>query len=266
MTDLFSCTYICLVETDPDNKVRQVADLYTQWQAGELEYSIDSPIQAIKVAGRPPLPQLVPAREVPKRSLQIIEGRLALAHAITHIEFNAINLALDAVYRFRGLPKRYYADWLQVAAEEARHFVLLRDLLRARGIDYGSYPAHDGLWDAARRTAHDLVARMALVPRVLEARGLDVTPGMINKLSSLGDHEFAKNLRIIYQEEIGHVRIGNRWFRFACEQKNLEPRETFKQMLQKYLVGKPRGPFNEQGRYEAGFTEDDLADLYALSK
>jgi uncharacterized ferritin-like protein (DUF455 family) len=190
-----------------------------------------------------------------------VEGRAALAHAVAHIEFNAINLALDAAYRFRGLPDGYYGDWLSVAADEARHFRMMNERLAAMGHAYGDFPAHDGLWDMARQTAGDCLVRMALVPRVLEARGLDVTPGMIQRLDAAGDSATAGALRVILAEEVRHVAIGTRWFRWCCAQEGLEPRVTFLELLERYYGAPPRGPFNLEARLAAGFTPAEMEAL-----
>jgi uncharacterized ferritin-like protein (DUF455 family) len=185
-------------------------------------------------------------------------------HAIAHIEFNAINLALDAVYRFRGMPGRYYEDWLSVAADEARHFQLLQDRLAALGRAYGDFPAHNGLWEMAEKTADSCLVRMALVPRVLEARGLDVTPGMIERLTAVGDLETVAVLRVILAEEVRHVAIGTHWFRHCCAQQGLEPSATFLALLESRHSGAVRGPFNLQARYAAGFSADEMERLAML--
>ncbi|MCL4132598.1 UNVERIFIED_CONTAM: hypothetical protein GTU68_039852 [Idotea baltica] len=182
-------------------------------------------------------------------------------HAIAHIEFNAINLALDAAYRFRQQPLEYYQDWISVAADEARHFNLIRDYLKTNGTDYGDYPAHNGLWEMAVQTDHDVVARMALVPRVLEARGLDVTPAMVDRLQKTDDQAAVTILEVIYQDEIGHVKIGSNWFNYQCEQRGLEPRQTFKKMVEQHFHGDLKGPFNIAARLQAGFDEIELAAL-----
>ncbi len=170
------------------------------------------------------------------------------------------------MFRFRGLPIDYYNDWVQVAYEEATHFGLLRDRLYALGYDYGDFPAHNGLWDMVQKTAFDPLVRMALVPRVLEARGLDVTPGMIQRLKSIGDNESAEMLGIILRDEIGHVEIGSRWFRYLCEQRGVEPDSTYKDLLQKYMTGKLKKPFNDEARKAAGFSKVELAFIYQLSE
>ncbi len=200
------------------------------------------------------------------RSLGSVEGRQALIHAIAHIEFNAINLGLDAALRFRGMPDAFYRDWLSVAVDEARHFQLLTARMIALGVAYGDLPAHNGLWDMAERTAHDVLIRMALVPRVLEARGLDVTPGMIERLNAAGDHETVGLLRIILDEEERHVAIGSQWFTTLCAQRDLDPDQTFEQLLEDYFSGQLRGPFNLPARRRAGFSEPELQWLAAMDQ
>lgn len=252
----------CLRMEDPTAKVECTRRLYEAWQAGSLTVSAAGYTpDAIPVPGRPARPRLVPPRELARRSAHSVEGRAALIHALCHIEFNAINLALDAVYRFGGMPAAYYADWLQVANEEAGHFQLLETHLHSLGCCYGDYPAHNGLWEMAVQTDHDVMIRMALVPRVLEARGLDVTPGIIEKLRAAGDMRAVEILRIIEHDEVGHVEIGSRWFRYVCEQRGLSPFATFKQLLKQYMKGQLKGPFNHHSRKQAGFTEAELAYL-----
>ncbi len=213
--------------------------------------------------GRPALPRLVPPRDLARRGLGSAEGRAAFIHSIAHIEFNAIDLAWDAVYRFRGLPQAYYADWVAVANDEARHFTMLRTRLRALGYDYGDFDAHRGLWEMAEKTAHDGLVRMALVPRVLEARGLDVTPAMIVKLRAHGDDATADILATILAEEVAHVAAGSRWFRWYCKQQHCEPEGTFGALLAHYAPGAARGTLNEKARLAAGFSRYELDQLQA---
>jgi len=218
----------------------------------------DSRVEIIARPGRPLKPELVPPRNLQRRKLTTTEGHAALIHSLCHIEFNAINLALDAVYRFRDLPDDYYHDWLKVTAEEACHFGLLRDHLKTLGYDYGDFPAHNGLWEAAVDTAHDPLVRMALVPRVLEARGLDVTPGIIEKLRSIGDNAAVAILEIIHRDEIGHVAIGSHWFKFLCQQRSLPMEATFVDLIKTYMHGGVRKPIAHDTRRQAGFTEAEL--------
>jgi uncharacterized ferritin-like protein (DUF455 family) len=191
-------------------------------------------------------------------------GRAALVHAIAHIEFNAINLALDAACRFRDMPGEYYVDWVCVAADEARHFSLLQGRLVELGSSYGDFPAHNGLWEMAELTADSCLARMALVPRVLEARGLDVTPGMIERLRLVGDLTTVSALEVILGEEVGHVATGTRWFNFCCEREGKDPLPTFLELLQTRYSGTVRGPFNHAARLAAGFSPAEM-DVLAAS-
>ncbi|WP_301334299.1 ferritin-like domain-containing protein [Solimonas sp. SE-A11] len=217
------------------------------------------------VPGRPERPALIRPRDVPHRGLGSVAGRVALLHAVAHIEFNAINLALDACWRFRGMPADYYRDWLSVAQDEARHFSLLSARLAQLGAAYGELPAHNGLWEAAEKTATDPLLRMALVPRVLEARGLDVTPGMIGRLTEVGDAETVAILRVILDEEVRHVAIGTRWFEFLCGQRGLEPQPTFARLLAEHRV-RVAPPLNREARVRAGFAEDEMDALLAAPR
>lgn len=219
------------------------------------------------IPGRPAVPRLVSPRELKHRAVTSVEGRAALLHALAHIEFNAINLALDALWRFDGLPAEYYDDWLQVAAEEAYHFSLLAAHLTTLGepYRYGCFPAHDGLWEMARRTSGDWLARLALVPRTLEARGLDASPPIKAKLASAGDAAGAAILDVILRDEIGHVAIGNRWYRWGCARAGCDPIETYARLAAQYGAPRLRGPFNLAARRAAGFDDDELAALQALA-
>jgi uncharacterized ferritin-like protein (DUF455 family) len=184
-----------------------------------------------------------------------------LLHAVAHIEFNAINLALDAVWRFDAMPASFYVDWLRVASEEALHFTLLRDHLRSLDCAYGDFDAHNGLWDMTQRTAHDVVARMALVPRTLEARGLDATPPMQAKLRQAGDDRAVEILERILRDEIGHVAVGNHWYRWLCERDGLEPVTLYAQLAARYGAPRARPPFNRAARLAAGFTAAEIEGL-----
>lgn len=210
---------------------------------------------------RPPLPRLVDPSAVPQCSPFTDEGRAALLHAIAHIEFNAINLALDVAWRFAGMPAAFYRDWLRIAAEEALHFTLLREHLLTLGFDYGDFDAHNALWDMAERTRHDLLARIALVPRTLEARGLDASPAVKRKLVGAGDLRAGEILDLILRDEIGHVAAGNRWYRFVCGQRGLDPVATYAELAARYQAPKLRAPFNLEARRAAGFDEAELAAL-----
>jgi len=233
---------------DPAEKCMRVAVLTG------IEPVTDPPLQP----GRPVKPQLVRPRDVPGRGLGSIEGRAGLCHAVAHIEFNAINLALDAALRFGGMPPAYYADWLSVARDEARHFLMMRQRLNELGFDYGDFTAHNGLWESAEKTAHDVMVRMACVPRVLEARGLDVTPNLISRLREVRDLDTVAVLEVILAEEVRHVEIGTRWFRHCCTVRGLEPVGTFRSLLAAHnIILRP--PFNQAARKQAGFLPEELA-------
>lgn len=250
-----------LCETDPARKslaARQLFDAAGQGAPLEPGLRLSRPAG---VPGRPERPQLVPTLQVPKRSPFTLEGRAALIHAIAHIEFNAINLALDAVWRFAQMPREFYLDWLRVAAEEALHFSLLHEHLQGLGKRYGDFDAHDGLWAMAERTAGDVLARMALVPRTLEARGLDATPPLQAKLAKAGDTRAVEILDIILRDEVGHVEIGNRWYRHLCRERGLDPIALYPELVRQYEAPRLRPPFNLQARSAAGFSPEELAYL-----
>jgi uncharacterized ferritin-like protein (DUF455 family) len=211
--------------------------------------------------GRPDVPRLVPHAQLQRRSPHTAPGRAALLHAVAHIEFNAINLALDACWRFAGMPETYYRQWLQVAAEEAHHFSLLCGHLETLNCRYGDFDAHDGLWQMVERTKGDITARMALVPRTLEARGLDAAPPMQAKLARVGDLRAVAILDVILRDEVGHVAIGNHWYRWLCERQGLDPLAHYATLTERYDAPKPRPPFNMEARARAGFTADELALL-----
>lgn len=252
-----------LMATDPSHKIALGCELQAAWRRGVLGRDTTPGPLIVDVPGRPLRPRLVSIRELPKRGLGSSAGRAALVHAVAHIEFNAINLGWDAVYRFRGLPDAFYDDWISVAIDEGRHFQMLDERLRSLGYAYGQFEAHDGLWTMARRTAHDLLHRMALVPRVLEARGLDVTPGMLSGLRSHGDLATEAILQVILREEVGHVAIGSRWYRWCCEQRGLTPDATFRQLLRDYGIGTLKPPLNLEARRQAGFGDAELDRLQA---
>ena len=265
MTDLHAAAKRCLDASDPAEKLRLTRATWASLLAGELHADPSSlPPEPIGSPGRPAKPLLVNARQVPQRGLGSAEGRAALVHAVAHIEFNAINLAWDAVYRFRDKPDDYYRDWASCANDEARHFAMLSARLAEMGHVYGDFDAHDGLWAMAEKTADNDTARMALVPRVLEARGLDVTPGMIERLRHLGDTATVAILEVILREEVAHVAAGTRWYRYCCERDGVDPSDTFFELLREYMGVSLRGPFNLPARREAGFDECELEQLLAL--
>ncbi|HXH71639.1 MAG TPA: ferritin-like domain-containing protein [Mariprofundaceae bacterium] len=259
MSEFLRAVRQALAATDPDDKLRLTR------AAVQLAVDVAAFGEPLEVGsrGRPMRPQLVAPHRVPRRGFGTPVGRRMLLHAIVHIEFNAINLALDAVQRFAGMPANYYADWLRVAAEEAYHFEILRGHLRHLGGDYGDYPAHNGLWEMAEKTSGDVLERMALVPRVLEARGLDVTPGIREKLVQAGDLNAASLLDIIFRDEVGHVATGTRWFRYLCDQRSLEPESTFFALIAKHFPDGLHGPYGVDARRTAGFSDSELRLLSA---
>lgn len=259
---LFDAANRCIACPEPETKIALTRETFDALRAGRLPLRDGGvPPEPIGAPGRPARPRLVMPRDVPQRGLGSEEGRAALVHAVAHIEFNAINLAWDAVYRFRGMPDDYYRDWASVAHDESRHFTMLSARLAQLGHAYGDFDAHNGLWEMAVKTSDSCLARMALVPRVLEARGLDVTPAMIAKLRALGDDTTADVLEVILREEVAHVAAGSRWYRWYCERAGVEPRARFKELLREYAGGYLHGPFNLEARLLAGFDEDELADL-----
>lgn len=213
------------------------------------------------VPGRPPLPLLVVPAALKQRSVATREGRGALIHALAHIELNAIDLALDLIWRFDGMPADFYHGWLSVAKDEALHFQLLNAHLQSMGFKYGDFPAHNGLWEMAEKTKHELLARLALVPRTLEARGLDASPAIKQKLLSVGDREGAQILDVILRDEIRHVRLGNTWYRELCGQRGLDPVAIYGELARNHGAPRLRGPFNLEARRAAGFQDDELAWL-----
>ena len=263
--NIFNEAYACLMETDLDKKMARLNQMLQDWSEDNFEFSPTSDIKRVPDPGRPEKPELVPPKELPKRKLGSKEGHAALIHSIAHIEFNAINLALDAVYRFQDMPKQYYLDWIGVAGEESYHFQMIREQLAHLGYEYGDFVGHDGLWMTTFETDHDPLVRMALVPRTLEARGLDVTPPMMSKLRAVGDKRGVEILKILLRDEIGHVAVGTRWFRYLCEQRNLNPFNTFQKVVQEYFHGDLRGPFNFDAREAAGFSEEEINWLKAIS-
>ncbi len=261
-SELRGAALFWLVERDPVRKAEGVRSLAMDWAAGRL--TLDEQIALMPVDGIPGIPdkpEQVSPLSVKRRAMNTPEGRAALIHALVHIEFNAINLALDAIWRFAGMPHAFYADWLQVADEEALHFSLLAEHLRGMGHVYGDFPAHNSLWEMAAKTAGDVLARMALVPRTMEARGLDATPQIRAKLMQAGDRAAGSILDIILRDEIGHVGIGNRWYGWLCEQRGLDPVASYEHLAAEHKAPVLRGPFNIPARQAAGFSEQELAAL-----
>lgn len=260
--ELRQCALQALSVADAEEKSALTLAMYAQRATISIEPQTVLQLPSSTVLpGHPEKPELKAHTAMSRRSPATAEGRAILLHAIAHIEFNAINLALDAIWRFGGMPEAFYQDWLQVAAEEAKHFGLLRAHLRKWGHDYGDYPAHQGLWTMCEKTADDIVARMALVPRTLEARGLDATPQIQSKLQQTSAEdalEAVAILDIILREEVGHVAIGNHWYRYLCQEQDLDPERHYSWLVAKYEAPRPRPPFNLAARRQAGFSQSEL--------
>jgi uncharacterized ferritin-like protein (DUF455 family) len=246
-----------LLERDPQTKARKARALCADGPFGET----GELAEPAGIPGRPERPQLVPHTQLKQRSMRTAEGRAALLHALAHIEFNAIDLAVDVVWRFAGMPAAFYRQWVVIAQEEALHFQLLRAHLQSLGYAYGSFPAHNALWEMAEKTKGDLLARLALVPRTLEARGLDASPPIKAKLVGAGDLRAGEILDIILRDEIGHVAVGNHWYRVLCGERGLNHVQAYAELAEKYAAPRPRGPFNIDARRAAGFDEGELAAL-----
>ncbi len=267
---LRSAALAALASPVPEEKVAQTIALsaeYASFLIADVGFDHHH-ADTLVLPGQPPRPMLMAHLDVPQRSIHTGQGLAGLVHSVCHIEFNAINLALDATWRFPDMPSQYYADWIRVAAEEAHHFSLLRAQLKSMAYDYGDFPAHTGLWDMVERTKEDVVARMALVPRTLEARGLDATPPMQAKLRKVNSPDAAKIidiLDIILRDEIGHVAIGNHWYRWLCERDGLDPVPHFRRLCVQYDAPRMRAPINTQARLMAGFTDAEIAALLTNS-
>ena len=259
--NLFLAAGECLGCADVDGKLLLTDATAAAFAAGHLVSFDNGTVAPVGEPGRPARPRLVDPRALPQRGLGTQAGRAALVHAVAHIEFNAINLAWDAVQRFRDMPDEYYRDWIGVAVDEARHFRLLRTRLAELGHAYGDFDAHDGLWEMAVKTSASCMERMALVPRVLEARGLDVTPAMIARLRHAGDEATAAILDVILREEVAHVAAGSRWFAWCCERAGADPKQEFVRLVGQHAKGALRPPFNEPARLAAGFSSEELACL-----
>ena len=254
-TTLTEAAVAVLSAADPARKVALTSAMADAWR-GTPDMAIGAAPPPDRPA-RPPRPTLLPPRAMPKRGKAgSPEGRVALLHALAHIELNAVDLACDILCRFAGeaLPRAYFDDWVSVAEEESRHFALLSARLQSLGAAYGDLPAHDGLWQSAHETAHDLLARLAVVPLVLEARGLDVTPSMTANLQKHGDEESVRILGIIHDDEIHHVAVGRRWFEHVCRTRSLDPVPTYHALVRRHFKAALKKPFNDAARAKAGFS------------
>ena len=259
MGSIFEFAETCLYKNDIDEKLALTHQAMKLAQHGLIKFASLDPVLPIGKVKFPERPVLLPPRQMPKRNLNTPEGVAAFFHAIAHVEFVAIYLAWDLLYRFRALPEQFYRDWMRVADEEAQHFDLIREHLHTMGLNYGDLPAHGGLWEHATDTADHLLARLALVPRCMEARGLDVTPALIEKFRQLNDQESVSILTRILTDEVGHVELGSKWFKFFCGEQGLDSEIEYRRLLEQYYKGgKPKGPFNRPMRSQAGFSDAEL--------
>ncbi|WP_426993920.1 ferritin-like domain-containing protein [Methylomonas sp. CM2] len=258
MENLFEIAERCLFDGDIAAKLNHTRRAKQLCDAGALAFDDTGRVRAMADTEFPARPISAMPRDMPRRRLDSDAGKAAFFHALAHIEFVAIYLAWDMVYRFRGLPADFYRDWLAVAAEEAEHFAMIREHMRRYSVDYGDLPAHRGLWTHAEDTVGDVLARLAVVPRCMEARGLDVTPGMIAKLQALGDVAGVAVLTRIYQDEIGHVERGSYWFKRLSAERGLNPEQHYQTLLLTHYQGKPKGPFNREVRIIAGFSDHEI--------
>ncbi len=262
----FAQIHELLMSQSPEVKIKGTKTLYHAFLDTPLLTDSDYPVMPEIIAGIPSKVEMVDPKLVKRRSVQSVQGKAALIHAILHIEFNAINIALDAIYRFRNMPLDYYHDWLKVATEEAYHYHLLEQYLQELGYQYGDFPAHGGLWEMVEKTGYDVLVRMALVPRLLEARGLDVTPEIAKRLKAAGDEKAYEILQIIFQDELSHVAVGNRWYHYLCKERGIDPLQTFSALLQKHAPTYLRRPFGIEARKKAGFQEDELELIHQLTE
>jgi uncharacterized ferritin-like protein (DUF455 family) len=263
MIELRQAALEILAISDASSKVSQVFRLFNDYeqQCVSIDPAVTLNNESLVLPGRPLSPKLIPPLQVPKRKMDSVEGRASLLHSLAHIEFNAINLALDAIWRFKEMPEQYYIDWLRVAKEEAHHFTLVNEYIQSFGYSYGDFPAHNGLWEMVERTKDAVIARMALVPRTMEARGLDAVPLIRDRFQQIKEVGAVEILEVILRDEIGHVAIGNHWFNYLCERDQLSPISIYKNLAEKYRAPKLKKPFNLEARRQAGFTEEELNQL-----
>jgi len=259
MKNLFEFAEAFFCQANVDEKLALTHQAWQTCITGGLTFSSDRPVLPIERVTFPERPELLAPRLMPRRKLTTPGGVAAFFHAIAHVEFVAIYLAWDILYRFRGMPEQFYQDWLRVADEEAQHFALIRTHLLAMQVDYGDLPVHSGLWGHAKDTADDLPGRLAMVPRCMEARGLDVTPALIEKFRVLGDDASVAILTRILTDEVGHVELGSYWFKFVCQQRGFEAEAKYRELIDQYYAGgKPKGPFNRELRKIAGFSDAEI--------
>ena len=266
MLELRETALAILASVDAQSKVDGLQQLFEDYQQQRIALDLSRTFEFanLSLPGRPEKPALVAPKLVPKRKMDTVEGRAILWHSLAHIEFNAMNLALDAIWRFPNMPQEYYEDWLKVAKEESYHFSLINQHLQSFGFSYGDFPAHNSLWEMVERTTDAVIARMALVPRTMEARGLDAVPEIRDRFKQIKDSKAVEILEIIIHDEIGHVLVGNRWFNYLCDKENLSPVNTYRELAKQYRAPTLRGPFNIGARQQAGFTEEELSLLESM--
>ena len=260
MNELRAASLAILVSNEISSKVSLLPQLFANYHKQMIGLDVNRKLDAhdFTLPGRPAKPELVLPKFVPKRRMDTLEGRASLLHSLAHIEFNAMNLALDAIWRFPEMPQQYYKDWLKVAKEEAYHFSLINEYMQTLGFSYGDFTAHNSLWEMVERTTDSVLARMALVPRTMEARGLDAVPMIRERFKQVKDSRAVEILDIILRDEIGHVLIGNHWFNYLCAQDHLSPVTTYRELAAKYRAPILKGPFNIEARQQAGFTSEEL--------
>ncbi|NOG60831.1 MAG: ferritin-like domain-containing protein [Proteobacteria bacterium] len=253
-----------MTETELDKKIFLSVEIVKKVSVRAVNFdTYDVYVKNIE-PGRPDKPILITPKDVPKRNMTTPEGRAAMVHSFAHIEFNAINLVLDLISRFRNMPEEFYLDWLQVFEEETKHFKLLRENLIDSGYDYGSFSAHDGLWAIAEQTKHDLLLRLAVVPRIMEARGLDVTPDLIDRFRQIKDDRMVSILELILEEEIGHVNFGTKWYRYLCQKMHQNPEDRFKEIINEFLPSAKTKRINQSARLKAGFIQSEIDYLATI--
>jgi len=254
-----------LLIKDPDEKVKSVYSLKSNWKRETGKTEIQLKFIDVIVPGRPDFLNIVHKKDLPRRGIGTAIGHAAFVHALTHIEFEAINLALDIIYRFTEMPLNFYTDWIQLCGEECSHFEMLRSHLQTLGYSYGDFPVHDDLWDLSQLSKHSLLERLALIPRMAEARGLDVTASMQSRLLECGHTVTSEKLQTIYEEEIGHVQTGSKWFLYLCGGSQEIACKEYISILNKYGFTEFRKPLNRTARLKAGFSEQELAYLESCS-
>lgn len=262
MDNIFLLAYECLSEEKLEKKLALSKESSSKILYDNVridKFNVDRIIP-----GRPKKPVLVNPANLPRRNIKTIEGKAAMLHSFAHIEFNAINLAWDLICRFQNMPQAFYSDWARVAAEETRHFILLQGRLQEMGYTYGDFPAHDGLWQIAEDTKHDILLRLGIVPRILEARGLDVTPDLINRFHEIKDKQTISILEIILKEEICHVQIGSKWFKYVCKKNNYDSEIMFKKIYDEFMPANKTKKINRQARLLAGFSQSELDHIISI--